>query len=107
MLIGAANAPAQQQRNIGGFLGIHAARDLYLATRNFTADHGGGNYFPLVVFEQHNRHPAVNVVAGNIAKNTRALGVECQVYRGLLRLGITPGLCVLQVFAGQDHLPAQ
>ncbi len=97
----------QQQGNIGGFLSIHAAADLYLAVRNFATDNRSRHHFTHAIFKQHNGHALVDVVAGNVAENARALIVQRQVDGGLLGLRITTGLGVLQVFTCQDDLATQ
>src|SRR5690606_31286702 len=61
-------AGTQQQRRVGRFLGCHAAADLYLPARNFAADDRSGNDFALALFEQHNGHALVDVVARDVTE---------------------------------------
>src|SRR5690606_10175371 len=104
---GGQRAGTEQQGDIGGFLSIHAAADLYLVVRNFAADNRSRHHFTHAIFKQHNGHALVDVVAGNVAENPRALVIQCQVDGGLLGLRISAGLGVLQVFTRQDDLTTQ
>src|SRR3546814_17462272 len=78
-----------------------------MAARDFAADDRGGNHLALAVFNQHDSHALADVVAGHIAENARAFGVERKVDRGLLGLRIASRLSVLEIFAGKNDLAAQ
>src|SRR3546814_11675575 len=78
-----------------------------MAARDFAADDRGGNHLALAVFNQHDSHALADVVAGHIAENARAFGVERKVDRGLLGLRIASRLSVLEIFAGKNDLAEQ
>src|SRR5690606_5597948 len=100
-------AGAQQQGNVGGFLSIHTAGNLNLPARNLATDDRRRYDLALALFEQHDGHATPDVVAGDVAENACALGVECQIDRGKLGLLVTPRLGILQVFTRENDLAAQ
>jgi hypothetical protein len=97
-------AGAQQQRGVVGLGGGHAAGDLHPPAADLAADHRRGDDLALALLEQQDGHALADVLARHVAEDARALGVERQVDRRLLRLAVEAGLGVGQVLAGQDDL---
>ena len=57
-----------------------------------------------LVFDEHDRHQTLDVLAGDAAEQARALAVERDVHRRLSALAVEAGGGVYDVLAGDHHL---
>ncbi len=97
-------AGAQQQRDVVGFDGAHAAGNLHPAAADLGADHRRGDHFALALFDQQDGHALADVLARHVLEDARAGGVQREVHRRFLGLVVEAGLGVGQTLAGQHHL---
>src|SRR5699024_10155871 len=63
--------------------------------------------FAVTVFKQDDSHALIDVIASDVTENACPLVVQGKVHRWLLRLLITSGLRILQVFPGKNNLTSQ
>jgi hypothetical protein len=88
--IGAASEPARSSsaRSLASDVVMPV---IWKRAAEFVADHRRRQHFALALFEQHDGHALADVLAGDVAHDAAALGVQRQVRPRLLGLWSKPG----------------